>query len=200
MSLIKLVINSNKSLWRTPLPFNKYVGNARSFSSSANENKVNETEPTDWLSIFKFPYVELVAAANKLKIYQAVFASAAVPASFLAPPEILNPFVVAYIGCTGFLVLTAASYAFKDTVGFIYTSEQRPDLVKFSTVTFWGKREDSVMKIEDVMAFSEMPKNRIETYVTFLQSFNGHKKLKLVYKFGGIYNLNEFIKVFGEER
>ena len=112
----------------------------------------------------------------------------------------MSPFVVFYVGISGFLTLSAASFAFKDTVGFIYTSKERPDLVKFSTVDFWGKRKDEVMSLEDVMAFSEMPRNPLEKYVTFLHFFNGHEMLKLVHRYGGVYNIHEFIRVFGEER
>lgn len=200
MSVLKLMTSTSRSLWTTSMSCYKNTAIVR--QQSTPSKKMEASEVNDWASIYKFPYVELVAAANKLKIYQAAFSVVAVPASFLIPAEmdLVSPLVVAYVGISGFLTLSAASFALKDTVGFIYTSKERSDLVKFSTVDFWGKRKDDVTKIEDVMAFSEMQRNMFDKWITFLHFYNSNRKLKLVYKFGGVYNPTEFMKVFGEER
>lgn len=197
MSLLKFIINSSSCLRKTPLSFWKYSAITRFSSTVAPKTK----EPNDWESIYKFPYIEFVAAANKLKIYQAVFSVAAVPASFLLQSvDAATPLMVFYIGLSGFATLSAVSYAFKDTVGFVYVSKKSPDLVKIATVDFWGKRKDEVFEIENIMAFSEMPRHILDKYVTFLQFFNGHSKMKLLHKYGGIYDINKFNKVFGEDR
>lgn len=103
-------------------------------------------------------------------------------------------------GISGTITLSLVSYAFRNTVGFIYTNDKRPDMVKIAYMDFWGRRIDSEMNIDDVVPFSELPKALLDSYVTTLRFHHDHPKLKLIYKFGGVNDMNEFAKVFGIER
>jgi len=193
MSVIKLALCSSQSLSRKPLPFNKFVNISRTISSSENRPKVNKSE---WDPIYKFDYIQSFASANKSKYYQMALTAVAIPASFAAP-EVADPLIVAWIGISGVVTLSLASYAFKDTVGFIYTSKQRPEMVKFSYLNFWGSRKDVEMKINDVVPLAELPKSISDPLFTSLQFSGGHPKLKLVYKFGGVTDVDEFSRIFG---
>lgn len=93
--------------------------------------------------------------------------------------------------------LCLASFVFKNTVGFVYTSQQRPDLVKFAFMDFWGRRKETEMRIDDVVPVSELSKTPFDDYFTSLKFLNGHPGLKLFYKAGGISDHEEFMRVFG---
>lgn len=152
MFALRHAICSNRQLNRTPLSFSKFIGITKTLSTStlspASEVKESKHEPkkvfspTDWKSIYKFPYINMLASTNKLKFYQIILTGVAVPASFalpLAGIEFVDPIVVSWIGISGVLTLTLVSYIFRNTVGFIYTSNQRPDLVKIAYMNFMGE-------------------------------------------------------------
>lgn len=119
-------------------------------------------------------------------------------ASFALPAEVCDPLVVSAIGVSGLITLALASYAFKNIVGFIYTSPTHEDLVKFSFLDFMGKRVDVEMKIDDVVPLSELPSRVLDKYFKTIK-FNEHPDIKLLYKEHGITDRSEFVKVFGEE-
>lgn len=133
---------------------------------------------------------------NKLKTYQLCAITAAIPATFTMP-EIFDPVVVSVISCSGLATLALASFVFKNTVGFVYTNQKKPELVKFAFMDFWGKRKDVSMMISDVVPVSELPRGFLDDYFTSLKFLNGHTELKLFYKSGGISNHEEFLRVFG---
>lgn len=84
---------------------------------------------------------------NKLKMYQICATIASVPAAY-ALPEIFDPIVVSVVGGTGLATLCLASFAFSNTIGFVYTNQKRPELVKFAFMDFWGLRKDVEMNID----------------------------------------------------
>jgi 3'-phosphoadenosine 5'-phosphosulfate sulfotransferase (PAPS reductase)/FAD synthetase len=137
-----------------------------------------------------------------LKFYQLSFTAIAVPTCYALEQmnELqMNTWIVGlYLGLSGTVTLIAASQAFKNTVGFIYTSYENPDKLKFSYVDFWGKRRDSEVTFNEVMPFTELPKGFTDKVFTRLQFYDSKMpELKLVHKFGGITDLEEFTRVFG---
>lgn len=95
------------------------------------------------------------------------------------------------------ITLTLFSFAFKNTVGFIYTSDKSPDLVRFAYIDFWGRRVDAVMSIEDeVVPFTDLEKRMLEKLYTSLRFHNEQSNMKLIYKYGGVTDYNEFQRVF----
>lgn len=99
------------------------------------------------------------------------------------------------------MTLSLASFALKNTVGFIYTSKSRPDLVKFAYMDFWGLRVDRVLKVEDVVPFYYLPSTFLSRYITILRFNNKQESLKLfVHRYGGVSNPTEFLKIFGVDQ
>lgn len=98
---------------------------------------------------------------------------------------------------SGLATLCLASFLFKNTVGFVYTSQKRPELVKFAFMDFWGRRKDVEMRIDDVVPVPELSKALLDDYFTNLRFLNGHQSLKLFYKAGEISDHEEFMRVFG---
>lgn len=102
MALLNLIINSTKAINRTPLTINSLLKN-RAFTTcsalfSQKEQNISSfmpNDPGDWKHFYKFPYIKGLASANKLKMYQVIFTSAAIPASF-ALPNICDPLVVTW--------------------------------------------------------------------------------------------------------
>lgn len=103
MAMLKLIVNSNKGICRTPLTLSRLIG-IRCLSMTSiklqqkDQNELSSfmpNDPGDWKSIYKFPYIKGLASANKLKMYQVIFTAAAVPASF-AFPDICDPLVVSW--------------------------------------------------------------------------------------------------------
>lgn len=133
---------------------------------------------------------------NKLKSYHVIASIAAVPGCFFLP-EVFDPTVISVLSVSGLATLSLASFIFKNTVGLVYTNQKTPDLVKFAFIDFWGRRQDVEMKIEDVVPVSELPKEPFDDYFTNLRFLNGHTRLKLFHKAGGISDYEEFVRVFG---
>lgn len=133
---------------------------------------------------------------NKLKTYQVCATLVAVPAAF-AMPEIFDPIVVSAISGSGLASFCLASFVFRNTVGFVYTSKKRPELVKFAFMDFWGRRKDVEMKIDNVVPVSELPKGLFDDFFTKLKFIDNFPEMKLFYKSGGISDHEEFMRVFG---
>jgi hypothetical protein len=60
-----------------------------------------------------------------------------------------------------------------------------------------GRRIDVEIPIDDVVPLSELPKGIQDKYFTTIR-FDGHPNMKLMYKYHGISDKDEFIRVFGE--
>lgn len=194
MSILKLLLNSNKSFCGAQ-SFNKSFTLCRTFAATPQKENLKSKE---WEPIYKFRYIQSLASVNKTKILVAAFTGLAVPVSFITP--IIEPLVVASVGVSLVTTLAIVSYAFRNTVGFMYTNQRHPDKVKFAYLDFWGTRKDVEMKIEDVIPFSELQRSVFDPWFTILQFYSGHHQMKLFYKFGGVSDVNEFSKVFGLEQ
>jgi len=205
MAVNRMSCCSSQILNRLQSSFNKFVSNNRTITSeNENRQKTNIIEITsktssEWERVYNFQFIKGLVGLNRLKYYQAAITAIAVPIS-LAIPEVADPVYFGYIGVSGIVTLSLASYAFRNTVGFIYTNQSQPEDVKFAYLDFWGRRQDVVLKIEDVTPLSEIPKSIFNPLFTNLQFYNKHPKLKLVYKHGGIDNFDEFSRVFGMEK
>ena len=199
MSAIKFALFSGQALCRPQLSFNKFVTISRTLKTPAETAQKDNQTAKEWDQIYKFRYIQSLASFNRAKVYQVALTTISVPISFAFPGEIVDPLIVATLGVSLTVTLSLASYAFSNTVGFIYTNKRQPENVKFSYLDFWGNRKDLEMKIEDVVPFSEIKKSLFDFAFTNLSFYNGHPKMKLVYKFGGIKDFTGFTKVFGSE-
>lgn len=198
MSVIKLAFYPSQIFCKKPLSFNKFIISRAIKSTSETCQKASKTS-NEWETIYKFPHIQSFVSASKLKIYQTALTAITVPAS-LALPELVDPSIVATLGISGIVTLSIASYAFRNTVGLIYTSQSQPEKVKFSYLDFWGNRKDVEMNINDVKPFSELPRSVFDKFFTTLQFYSGHHKLKLFYKVGGVINGEELSRIFSIEQ
>ena len=58
---------------------------------------INSHNDSNWKTVFKFPFIAQVAAANKLKIYQAAFTVLVVPLSFMLESMEILPITTCYV-------------------------------------------------------------------------------------------------------
>jgi hypothetical protein len=195
MSQLVLTVNLIKGLRSRLLTSSNLCGIARAASSSQQTQKVSYRNE-DWSSIYKFHHIQTFASLNNLKIYQVALTALAVPFS-LAFPD-LSTVVVAYVGVSGAITLSLASYAMRNVVGFIYTSQKQPENVKISYLSFWGQRKDIVVSIADVKPLSEVPKSRLGNHIASIQFYNDDLKLKMFHRQGEVHDFDEFTRVFGE--
>lgn len=191
-----------------------HVTTATRFLATVQSSDSFRFQSSDWKAIHQFRYIKgkiqvkafninahtfvflALASMNKLKTYQLGASLAAVPACIFLP-EIFDPTVITVMSFSGIATLTLASFIFKNTVGFVYTNQKKPDLVKFAFMDFWGRRQDVEMRIDDVIPIVELPRKPWDDYFTNLQFLNGHAELKLFHKAGGISDHEEFLRVFG---
>lgn len=104
------------------------------------------------------------------------------------------------LGISGTFTLSVVGYLLKNMVGFVYTSSTNPDIAKISYMDFWGRRRDIEKPIADVVPLSEIPKSIFDQYFTKLKFYSTDKEeYKLVHRFGGIVDLEQFSKVFGSD-
>lgn len=197
MSLLKLAIHLNKPFCSSMLTLNKFITISRTFSTTPKTLQKDVTKRNEWVSFYKFRYIQSLASVNKSKIILAAFTGIAVPLSFAVP--VIEPLIVSSMGVSLVTTLCIFSFAFKNTVGFMYTNQHHPDRVKFAYLDFWGNRKEVETKIEDVVPFSELPKRPLDSWFTTLQFNSDHQRMKLFYKLGGVSDVNEFSKVFGIE-
>ncbi|CAD0199342.1 unnamed protein product [Chrysodeixis includens] len=184
----------------TNLKHCKLLNRGLSSTISANENQSNfkTKQSTDnFETVFKFPFIRYIAILNRLKVYQLAGTTLALPGCGLM--EVLNVLPegallsAAYIGITGSVVLSLTTLPFRNTIGYLYVSQDNTK-VKISSMNFWGKRQDKIIATEDWIPLLEMPSKA--TDAIFLQpKLADGTKYKLFIKFGNVLNASKMGQV-----
>ncbi|XP_075973504.1 transmembrane protein 186 [Anticarsia gemmatalis] len=148
-------------------------------------------------TVFTFPTIKYVSILNRLKVYQILGASVAIPGSGIL--EALNAvpsgtlLTASYIGLTGAAVLSVATLPFRNTIGFIYISEDNTQ-VKISSMDFWGKRIDRIVPADDWIPLLDMSPKLLDALYLTPQLADG-TKYKLFIKFGNVLNAKKIGQV-----
>jgi hypothetical protein len=88
---------------------------------------------------------------------------------------------------------------FSKLVGIIYVTDQDPDIVRISHMTFWGTRKDEIYMKSDIIPFSELPDNISDTYINLKTYSDPANSLHLTIKHGTIYDAERFYDIFGHD-
>lgn len=195
------------------LPLSCWIGNNRSYASTpvtepatttvgSLKKSVDDAGFTNWRPIYNLPLIRLVAAFNRLKVYQAVATAAVTPFAFglsqagQVSGEALG--VCAALGVSGLMTLTLSSWAFTNIIGYIYVNEQQ-DQLKFAYVDFWGRRKELLVDIEDVLPDWELQRSRRFLIYQPICLRNGNKqRFKLLLRFGIVTDPLIFEGLFGQ--
>ncbi|CAH2037490.1 unnamed protein product, partial [Iphiclides podalirius] len=98
-----------------------------------------------------------------------------------------NVFLAAtYIGISGCVALTLATIPLRNTIGFLYISEDNK-LVKISSVDFWGNRKDRIIDANDWIPLCDIAPKIMDSIYLRPHLTDG-TKYKIFIKYGKIIN------------
>lgn len=83
-------------------------------------------------------------------------------------------------------LLSAVSYPLRNIIGFLYISEDSK-YIKISSVNFWGKRVDRVVRIDEWVPLLDMNPKTLDAIYLQPQLLDS-TKYKLLIRFGNILN------------
>lgn len=164
-------------------------------------NYTTKPEDDKWSQIYRFPQIRLLAAFNKLKIYQGGLSVLAVPAALALEqagniPESTST-VVASLAGTGLVTLCVGSILCKNVVGILYINEDGSKL-KVSCPDFWGKRKDAEIVINDMVPPSNLTKFKWNPTLT-ITTGDKSGSYKLLGSFGEIVEPDTYFSIFGHD-
>ncbi|XP_072932010.1 transmembrane protein 186 [Epargyreus clarus] len=141
-------------------------------------------------TVFSFPSIKYVALLNRLKVYHLFGTCTIIPSCGLMEMANIMPeytfLTAAYIGLTGAALFAIGSAPFRNVIGFLYISDDN-QLIKISSVDFWGKRKDRIVKADDWVPLLDMKPKVMDAIYLSPQLADG-TKYKLFVKFGNVLN------------
>ncbi|XP_044253112.1 transmembrane protein 186 [Tribolium madens] len=153
---------------------------------------------SDFKTVYKFPFVQGVGLINRLKLYQTVLTSIALPTTaILNQLNIVSQDYILFtatVGIAGIVPLYSLGYFANKLVGIVYLNEKQ-EQVKFAYLDFWGTRKDIVVPMKDIVPFSEVPRSLTDPLYSKIQQFSSKETLKLCTKYG-ILDKTGFNKIF----
>lgn len=157
---------------------------------------------TEWRPIYRLPLIRLVAAFNRLKIYQAFVTVAGTPVAIALESagqvsgDVLG--IYAAIGVSGLMTLSLASYVSTNIIGFIYINDHQ-DQLKLAYVDFWGRRKELLVDIEDLLPdWEPKSRRRLGFYQPICLRTDKKQRYKLLHRFGVITDPLLFEGLFGQ--
>lgn len=153
------------------------------------EDLIENFEP-----IYRFPKIKSLAAINRLKTYQGIISALVLPITYFTYPEVIVE--VSWSGISLFLVLSLFSYGLRNSIGAVYMNKKNNEEVRIAYVDFWGKRRDTLFKINDIVPIA--PRSGKNNYLVKVAFNNDHEPLKFIAKEQVVLDQRKFNEVFGE--
>lgn len=176
--------------------------NPTSTTTNAERSSLLGAAFTDWRPIYRLPLIRLVAAFNRLKVYQAIVTAAGTPLILAlqnaghVSGEALG--IYAAIGVSGLMTLSLGSFVTSNLIGFIYINDQE-DQLKLAYVDFWGRRKESLVDIEDLLPdWEPKSKRRLGFYQPICLRTDEKQRYKLLHRFGVVTDPLLFEGLFGQ--
>ncbi|KAM4026434.1 transmembrane protein 186-like isoform 1-T2 [Anomaloglossus baeobatrachus] len=157
-------------------------------------------DSTKFTLIYKFPAIRYCKVVSRLKIMQTTMTLLILPPIYYYYLQgQLSQFTVVY--CTGAALFAGAmlyglSYYLRRIIGMLYVDDDLTTL-KVSYLTFWGKRRNILVPIDDVKRFSETGDTKGE----ILRQFARYSNPNILYfttRYGLVLDREKFKAVFGE--
>ncbi|XP_075421280.1 transmembrane protein 186 [Ascaphus truei] len=157
-------------------------------------------DPDKFTLIYKFPGIWFCRSLSRLKLLQTTVTMLLLPPVyyFYLQGQVSYACVV-YCSGTAILagtMLYCLTYYLRRIIGMIYLNGAGTTL-KVSHLTFWGKRRDIFIPVEDVKTLAETGDGRHETLLQF-RRYSSSDVLYFTTKFGRILDRERFIMLFGE--
>lgn len=185
--------------WNTVTSICNYSSAKYDTSQLKGSISPEEVKEEKFSKFYFFPYISQVRFLSRLKLYQTGVTIAFVPLStFLYSINIATLWnvqaglAIATFACGMLYVMSAM---FQRVVGMLSFND-REDIVRLSYLTFFGKRRELYLPVENIVPLSELPDNPGDVYVKV--KWEGAKDtFYLSIKYGTIIDLIKFRKVFG---
>ncbi|XP_020382585.2 transmembrane protein 186 [Rhincodon typus] len=149
--------------------------------------------------IYRFHGIRFLRAVSKLKVLQTGITVALVPTFyyFYLQEQVQNTLLTYITGLSGFAVvmLYFMSYYLRRFIGMLYINDSGTTL-KVSHLTFWGRRNDFYVSVEDVMPLGDTGDTANEIILQFKQ-YNKTEVFYFTVKFGQVVDKQKFLQVFG---
>ncbi|CAL1283405.1 unnamed protein product [Larinioides sclopetarius] len=194
---------SNFKVGKNLLLKSKQIAKLNYVSCAAKNSLLQDNKKSDnhspWIPIYFFPHIRAAAICSRFKLYQTAVTIAAIPWSIsLYQDGLLEASSVGVVsGCAIFACFTLylLSYYFRRLIGIIFLSDDE-ESVQISHLTFWGRKKDIIVPLQDIIPLSDSTCNASDIYVK-LKRYSCEDKLYFTLKYGKILDKVKFEKVFG---
>ena len=197
-------INLNPRIESTCKHYSREEGWRR--ESGIKETSCDERIPdinnlSDWVAIYKFNQIKTAKFMCKVKMYQTgltvLFASSSIHAYFNASSDLegcLNTTAICAFAC---VMLYIFGNIFNKMIGFAYISRQDEEKkwIKLSHLTFWGRRRNIKIPVEDLLPLPSDSSTATLYQVMYLHS-DPQIRFILPLRFATIYDPQEFQRCF----
>lgn len=170
------------------------------FRQCTHETNSESFEDRQFHLIYRFPYIVHARFLSRFKLYQTVFTVAAIPwalrmvdAGVITTQMFTGVIAYSVLACVMLYVL---SIYFRRIIGMLYIN-RKDNIVKLSHMTFWGKRNDIYIHVEDIIPLSDLSDNPDDIFVRFKQ-YTTKDEFYLMLRFGGIRDLKLMKQLLGE--
>lgn len=165
----------------------------------AEVNSASRSADVQFTVFYRFPHITTARFISRLKLYQTAVVVLAVP------PTVYSYSIGAVelglcAGVTGasvlaLIMLYIAANFFQRVVGLVALSSDQK-LVRLSHLTFFGRRNDIIVPVDDIVPISDVGQRTNDVLVKVYR-YSTTDKLYMSLLYGHIENRETFQKVFG---
>ena len=152
--------------------------------------------------VYRFPYIVGVRMFSRLKIYQTIVTLALIPIDLVLYVKnlaswntCLSTFALSTFASVMLFVISNAT---QKVVGLTAISVDQ-STVRFSHLSFFGKRRDVFVPVEDIIPFSDAGENADDIYTKIKLFSNPKFVLYLPMRYGLVENKDMFQLIFGSK-
>lgn len=149
--------------------------------------------------IYSQPHMRLLRAVSRLKLLQTSVTVLLLPPVFLLHLQgSVSLFLLGYstaIALFAGVMLYTASHFLRRVVGAMYLNQSQ-SMLKVSHLTFWGRRCDIQLAVEDVMTIGDTGDSQNETILR-LRRYSSSETFYFSTRLGRVVDREGFQKVFG---
>ena len=192
--------------WRlpkqTPALLQSHV--SQFFSTNTQKAVKNHPDSTDWIRVYRFPFIVGLRGFSRFKIWQTVGAIGITPFVISAHQagQLSQEFAVGSI-VGSFLAtatLYAVSYFSRNLVGIVSVNP-KDETLRIGRLTFWGRRVNDIFPKSDIVPICDIGENPTDIWLRVYRYSKGSKDpYFLVLRFGGVDQPDLFRSIFGSYR
>jgi hypothetical protein len=182
-------------IFKTPISL---TSQSPRFFQSSNTQLKQPTNLEEYEKVFHFPYIRQVAYFARLKVIVTGVTVGFSPIILASScDQLLGISFVSLMGFSSISLLGIGEFMRK-VIGIVYLDENQEN-VRFARVTFWGKRADQVVPIDEVKLVSDTSEDvdsvfwKVEFYDDKAVDFY------ITTRFGGIEDMDKFKLIFGSD-